>query len=287
MSDSTQDVAPAALVASMEARARRVETPCGSATMSWRIWGDGPPLVLLHGSKGSWLHWVRNIEALATRFRVIVPDLPGHGDSGMPASLDHEGLCAALEQGLGSILGDTAVDLVGFSFGGVVGGHLSAFHPERVRRLVLVGCGGLGTPPGDTKRLPLAGTTGQARWDAVRYNLLGLMLHNPESIDALAMHQQYADGPRGKLPDAANYVVPDKLAQILPRVRAPIDAIWGEFDRPHANPARQEQVLRQFRPNMDFRVIEDAGHWVMFERANAFNEALLELLAARVHPGNS
>src|SRR3546814_6277896 len=48
---------------------------CGDGQMVWRLWGEGPPLVLLHGGSGSWTHWFRNIPALARRYRVIAADL--------------------------------------------------------------------------------------------------------------------------------------------------------------------------------------------------------------------
>lgn len=50
----------------------------------WRGFGAGRPVVLLHGGHGNWLHWVRNIEALAAHHAVWVPDLPGYGDSDDP-----------------------------------------------------------------------------------------------------------------------------------------------------------------------------------------------------------
>jgi 2-hydroxy-6-oxonona-2,4-dienedioate hydrolase len=66
---------------------------------------------------------------------------------------------------------------------------------------------------------------------------------------------------------------------VLPRVSVQLDAIWGEHDRPHPDPAVQESVLRRFHPGLDFRVITDAGHWAMYERPDEFNRTLLELLA--------
>jgi hypothetical protein len=71
--------------------ASRFETPCGAGTMVWHTWGQATrrpelaPLVLLHGGSGSWMHWLRNIPALAASGRwVLVPDLPGFGDSAAP-----------------------------------------------------------------------------------------------------------------------------------------------------------------------------------------------------------
>src|SRR3546814_2920540 len=79
---------PAELVRRIESLARRRTTPCGSGHMVWRLWGDGPPLVLLHGGHGSWTHWLRNIPVLAEHFTTIVPDLPGYGDSDLPSLTD-------------------------------------------------------------------------------------------------------------------------------------------------------------------------------------------------------
>jgi pimeloyl-ACP methyl ester carboxylesterase len=71
------DTASAAIIAGIEATARKERTPCGDGTIVWRVWGAGEPLLLLHGGSGSWTHWIRNIPELAQRFEVWVPDIPG------------------------------------------------------------------------------------------------------------------------------------------------------------------------------------------------------------------
>ena len=53
-------------------------------TLHYREVGSGPPLVLLHGGYGSWMHWIRNVGPLARQFTVIAPDMPGLGDSATP-----------------------------------------------------------------------------------------------------------------------------------------------------------------------------------------------------------
>ncbi|MBY4596358.1 alpha/beta fold hydrolase [bacterium BD-1] len=68
-------------MAALAATARREDVRTDTGTVAWRAWGSGPPLVLLHGSHGSWRHWVRNIEALAAQRTVCAPDMPGYGDS--------------------------------------------------------------------------------------------------------------------------------------------------------------------------------------------------------------
>ncbi|HEX7852778.1 MAG TPA: alpha/beta fold hydrolase [Sphingobium sp.] len=272
----TGPVDPAAIVADLEARARRFETPCGTGSLIWHVWGEGPPVLLAHGSHGSWSHWIRTIDALATRRTVWVPDLPGFGASAMPPGEGHDIYSAVLAEGLWTLVREPA-DLVGFSFGGVALAWLAAQHPDIARRLIVVGSGGLGTPVGEIMLGRVRGLEGAEREAANRANLLGLMLHAPESVDALAIHLQELNGFRGRL-RASPYVLPDRLLEVLSRVPMQVDAIWGEHDRPHPVPARQEAAIRSVRPELDFRVIEGAGHWVMYERAEAFNATLIEML---------
>ena len=275
--------APETVLAECEARSRRVETPCGLGVMVWRVWGpekpDSPPLVLGHGGQGAWSHWIRNIDALAQHYAVIVPDLPGHGDSAMPGAVDHDTISANIAAGMREILvGGQQANFVGFSFGGAVFAHFAARYPDLVRRVVVVGTGGLDTPHGHIDLGRVGGLEGEDRRAAIKRNLLGLMLHHPDTVDEMAMHLLVANGRQARLP-VVDLVIPDKVLDALPRLTVPLDAIWGEFDRPHPDPALQEFVLRRFQPDMDFRVIADAGHWAMYERPEAFNAALLDMLS--------
>ena len=269
---------PVTTIAECEARARRVETPCGDGAMVWRVWGAGPPLVLGHGAQGNWPHWIRNIDALSEHYTVIVPDLPGHGDSAMPGAVDHDTISATIACGMRDLLEEgQQADFAGFSFGGAVFAHFAARYPQFVRRVVIVGAGGLDTPHGAVDLGRVGGLVGEERRAAIKRNLLGLMLQHPETVDEMAMHLLVANGRQARLP-VVDLVMPDKLLDALPRLTVPLDAIWGEFDRPHPDPALQESVLRKFQPDMDFRVIADAGHWTMYERPEAFNAAILDML---------
>lgn len=280
-----QNADPAAFLDALEAGAERIETPCGDGTMVWRIWGHGTPLVLAHGAQGSWTHWVRNIERLGRSRRLIVADLPGHGGSAMPETPDHQGISHALAQGLHDILGSQGlpVDLCGFSFGGVALAHLAALYPEVARRLVIVGCGGLDTPGGHPRLGRISGLVGEARRAALKANLLGLMLHHPDAADELAVHMLLPTAKAARL-TPTGLVLPDRLIRILPQVRIPVDAIWGEFDLPHPDPAVQEAALRTVHPDAEFRVVGDAGHWAMYERPEAFESALAAILERPLRP---
>jgi pimeloyl-ACP methyl ester carboxylesterase len=285
MSDAVvRESDPATLVAGFAARARRAETHCPSGSVVWHIWGEGRPVVLAHGSSGNWTHWIRNIDALAEHYQVIAADLPGQGDSGMPVTADHRGIAAALGEGLQELLGGERADLVGFSLGGVLFAYLAAWYPQVARRLVLVGTGGLDTPLGPVKIGRVGGLRGEERVAAIKANLLGLMLCHEESTDELAQYLLLANAAKSRL-EPKGLVSPDRLVAILPEIAAQVDAIWGAFDRPHPDPALQAAVIRRTHPDCDFRVVADAGHWVMYERAEAFNTALLDLLAQPLRNG--
>lgn len=276
---------PAAEIAALEASARRVETACGDGVVVWRVWGDEnrgdhAPLVLGHGAQGAWSHWVRNIPVLAERRMVIAVDLPGQGDSALPPEPTHAAIAAVFAAGLRQILGERLpADFAGFSMSGTLFAWLAALHPGVVRRLVLIGCGGLDTPHGAIDIGSTRGLTGEARTARLKANLLGLMLHHPDSVDELALHLLVTNARLARLV-APGLVIPDRLKAALPHLGVPVDAIWGEFDRPHPDLAVQEAVIRAVQPDCEFRVIAGAGHWTMYERAEAFNAALLALLDA-------
>src|SRR5947208_8099049 len=97
----TADATSADFVAHIESLGTRAVIPCEAGSMVWRVWGEGRPLVLLHGASGSWTHWIRNVLPLAEQFRVLAADMPGFGDSDLPPGLHTaEGLADVVASGL-------------------------------------------------------------------------------------------------------------------------------------------------------------------------------------------
>nr|AAX47253.1 2-hydroxymuconic semialdehyde hydrolase [Delftia tsuruhatensis]ACN62968.1 2-hydroxymuconic semialdehyde hydrolase [Diaphorobacter sp. PCA039] len=111
---------------------------------------QGAPVLLIHGSGpgvSAWANWRLVMPALAQNARVIAPDMVGFGYSDRPQGFAY-GMDAWVRQAVGLLdaLGIERTDLVGNSFGGGLALALAIRHPERVRRLVLMGSVGVSFP---------------------------------------------------------------------------------------------------------------------------------------------
>lgn len=273
---------PAVAVARIESLARRRITPCGAGSTVWRVWGEGPPLVLLHGASGSWTHWIRNVLPLARHFRVLVPDMPGFGDSDAPPEPHTaDGLADLVASGVEALVPPPAeLDLAGFSFGGIIAGLVAARLPRRVRTLVLLGPGGLGLR--GAPRPPLSAIPSDGAPEAIRRahreNLRLLMIADPEAIDDLAVFTQTENLRRARF-KSGTIPTSDALVRALPSIEARLVTLWGGRDAfigPYLDDRRQ--LLTTLRRDADFRVLGGAGHWLTYEAAEDVNAALLEVL---------
>jgi len=271
-------------VEGLAAEARRVETPCGDGRMVWRLWGEGPALALLHGGYGSWMHWIHNVIPLSRDFTVTAPDLPGLGESATPPEPHTaEGLARIIVDGLDIVFGrQTDLHIAGFSFGGVLGGHVAAQLGDRVRAFTIVGSNGLGLvrQPTPLRRLAEGASEGEALAVA-RHNLAALMIADPSKIDELAVYIQAQNAPRARV-KSRRFSRADTLARALPLIQAHVDGIWGARDAT-AYPYLDERAraLRNVQPAARFEVIPEAGHWVQYEAVHRFNPLLANIAAQR------
>jgi pimeloyl-ACP methyl ester carboxylesterase len=266
-----EDLLAASEQACVEWRGRKV---------CWRVFGNtGPALVLIHGGHGNWLHWARNIRALAELRRVCVPDLPGYGDSD-DAIVDGRieavvgPAIATLDQLIGAA---TPIDLAGFSFGGLVAAHIAANRPM-TRRLALLGPGGHAGARRPRGKLQSWKEAAQSRDlvaldDVMRHNLAMHMLHrSAEDIDAMAVriHTEACLRTRFRSKEISRA---GGLIDLLAQRADPTLLIWGEHDVT-ADPNALASVLAERAPGCSMRMVEGAGHWVQYERASIVNKLL-------------
>lgn len=252
--------------------------------------GHGSVVVLLHGGgpgASGLANYSRNIEALAERFRVIVPDLPGYGRSAKHVDRrDPFGYLADHTRGLLDSLGVQHAHFVGNSYGGACALRLALDSPDRVDRMVLMGPGGIGT----TRTLPTAGLRsllsyydrrGPSREKLERFVRTYLVfdgasvpddvidLRYRASIDPEVVASPPLRRPSG--PGALRTLLKMDLSRDrrLRTLRTPTLVVWGADDkvnRPSGGP-----LLAGTMPNCDLLVAANTGHWVQWERADFFN----------------
>ncbi len=271
----------------LEAACERVDIPVaadGGAHTVWRCWGAGRPVVLLHGDYGSWTHFIRNLDALAARYRVLVPDMPGYGDSGLPP-LDDVVIdsAAILTADIDALVGrEASYDIVGFSFGGIHAAHMAARHRDRVGKVVLIGAGGMGIDAPVAYKRPMQRLSRDMDWPTRRAvhanNLGGVMFHDDGTVDDLSLRLQDSNTSRTRI-RAKGVPESDILLRALPECTARFYGIWGVEDVYSLGdvPAR-EAILREYEPDIDFRTLDGIGHWVMYEAPDKVNALLIEML---------
>ena len=266
------------------AQAQRVEQrhPWGRAV--WHVWGRNEPthaqrtpLVLLHGGSGSWTHWLRNVAHLAKTHEVWALDIPGFGDSDLPPSArDADDLVPYVETILQMQFGDAALDVIGFSFGGMLAGMIAAHQPARWRTLILVGVPGLGLFGKDLPMRGMRANMSQAEQrDVHRDNLRVMMLSDACVVDDALIDLQQNNVARDRL-RRRRIARTDVLLPLQNKWTCAVHGIWGERDALYRDTLAQvPKVLHRLQ---SFHVIPTAGHWVQYEAPEAFHAYVDQIL---------
>lgn len=244
--------------------ARASSTRVGRYVIHAREYGAGEStLLLLHGLSGSSRWWSRNIPELATRYRLVVPDLIGFGRSRTHIRLpDFETLARLLRAWL-EARDIPKVTLVGHSMGGQIGIHLAARNPERLERLVLIDAAGIPRILAPRMLLRFAADAGPLwRWG------------DPSFLPTIAGDALTA-GPRALLRSLHN-ILQDDVRDLLPRIATPTLIVWGERDQ--LVPMSHAIELRESIPGARLVVLRGAAHNPMIDRPTDFNRILMRFL---------
>ncbi|OBA83259.1 2-hydroxy-6-ketonona-2,4-dienedioic acid hydrolase [Mycolicibacterium mucogenicum] len=260
--------------------------------------GSGPAVMLLHGGgpgASGVSNYSRNIDALAKRYRVLVPDMPGYGRSskGIDKS-DPFGCLADAMRGLLDELGISTAHLVGNSYGGAAALRLALDTPGRVGKLVLMGPGGIGTTrglPTDGLNSLLAyyGGSGPSReklatfirnylvydGDSVPDELIDLRY--TASIDPEVVANPPLSRPSGLFALRTLWRMDLTRDSRLAALQTPTLILWGRDDkvnRPSGGP-----MLQNIMPNAELVMTSRTGHWMQWERADLFNQIVDEFLS--------
>jgi pimeloyl-ACP methyl ester carboxylesterase len=275
-------------------------------SLSYAEWGpaDAPPLLLIHGGRDHCRSWDWTAAALSGRYRIIAPDLRGHGDSdwaidGNYASHDFVYDLAQLV----FTLGDRPVPIVAHSLGGNIAIRYAGLYPDTVTKLVAIE--GLGFSPalqaernkiGNAERLRqwIAETRASEGWTPKRYAtfedaLARMREENAHLSEAQARHLTLHGLKR--LEDGAFQWKFDPMIRIWPPLDLPpadIEALWSAISCPTllvygadswaSNPLKDGRAAHFKHARVS--LIEKAGHWVHHDQFDRFMAEISDFLDA-------
>jgi pimeloyl-ACP methyl ester carboxylesterase len=224
----------------------------------YETYGEGPPVLVLHGGLGSLVDMCHQIRALADKRFVLAPDSRGQGrstDADAPLSY---GLMADDMVRLLDVLHLGAVDVVGWSDGGIIGLDLAMRYPERVRHLVAIGANfdptGLKELPPATVEVPppprayLRDAPDPGHWPTIYRKVMTMWRTEPHDT-------------------------PGQLGQI----KAPTLIIAGEFDAIRSEHTNQ---LARAIPGAMEEIVPGGTHFVLSEQSDVVNALILRFLNA-------
>jgi pimeloyl-ACP methyl ester carboxylesterase len=261
------------------AKSRWLDDESGRKTYAMVREASGPTTLVIHGGLAEAAVWYSTAQHLPGK--VAIPDRPGHGlsDAVDYTGVDYRADAVAWMLHLVDALGEKQVDLVGNSMGGYFCLVFALAHPERVRRIAVVGA-----PAGVDRPLPLflrlwgrpvvgnlisAMMAGMKDPEDLRTKVLGPMIAQPERISKSALEvMMQAGGKTGWHPMARSMIraVSDlrgwrpemNIREEVARLAVPTRFLWGDKDN-FAPPSSGEDLARRM-PNASFELLEDAGH---------------------------
>jgi pimeloyl-ACP methyl ester carboxylesterase len=229
----------------MEMIGRAHVSTANGTSIAWGELGRGAPLVLIHGFQQSHRSWRRIAPRLAEDFRVLLPDLPGHGLSGRPDAPYTLAWYSLTVAAWMDAIGIPRAHVCGHSFGGGIAQWMLLGYREKVDRLALVAAGGLGREVSIGLRLatfPVLGRTFTPF--VIRYGLPFVVRHasgtfgqtEPEEVDRAAAMYRIPGTDRAFQRSVAGVInLRGQYMQTLDRVHEvaslpPIAVFWGEKD---------------------------------------------------------
>jgi pimeloyl-ACP methyl ester carboxylesterase len=233
--------------------------------------GTGPALVTLHHSTGS-LGWLPLHEQLSASFDVLVPDLPGYGQSERPEwARSPRDIAILVNQGFEQ-LGLEKVHLVGFGFGGFIAAELATMDPSRLATLTLVGAAGIKPREGEIMDEMLTGYVDYMEAGfRDRDHYVQVFGEEPEpSVRELWDFSREMTARICWKP----FMFSLQLPHLLGGVSARTLLIWGSEDR-IVPPIVGQQYLEAL-PNARLEVLDGAGHYVEYEET----QRVADLIAA-------
>ncbi|WP_135457409.1 alpha/beta fold hydrolase [Mycobacterium sp. DL99] len=271
------------------------EVVTDSGVLRYHEAGEGPPLLLLHGSGigvSGWRNYRGNLGVFAEHFHCYILEFPGFGVSdpvdGHPVLTAGSSVVRFMDA-----LNIDSAAMIGNSMGGVVAVNVAMKYPQRVRKLVTIGGVGpnlFSQNPSEGTRLLQEFADDPSREKLVRW--LNCMVHDPALITEERIEERWhsAKDPATHHTLEAMYGSGALAAQqqlmansnrppywsMLHTVRCPTLLAWGREDR--QCPPDMAMAPMRLIPNAELHIFSNCGHWVMIEAKQAFERIAIEFL---------
>jgi pimeloyl-ACP methyl ester carboxylesterase len=261
--------------------------------------GKGPETILfIHGLSGTRRHWEQTLPALSKEYRTMAVDLPGYGESRLQ-EVPEESLMHFFAKSLLALMDSLSiakVHVVGHSMGGQIAMLLALEHPERIQKLVLVAPAGIETfseAEAQGLRTFAANTYPQKLSEAqIRQNYALNFYQMPEAAESL-IQERLALNDSFYFPTYANVLIKavegmldEPVASRLKELEPSTLLLFGEDDQlipnRYLHPGLTTEALarqgQQAIPESQLIMLPEAGHLLMFEQPEAFNQTLKNFL---------
>ncbi|MFW0793938.1 alpha/beta fold hydrolase [Gordonia sp. CPCC 205515] len=267
-----------------------------AGVLRYREAGDGPPLVLLHGSGPGvtgWRNFRGNLDFFAQRFRTIILEFPGYGvsdefDDPHPMLSAQRAVPLFLDG-----LGLDRVSIIGNSMGGGVAIDFAMKQPDRVERLVTIGGigGNVYSPfPGEGIKLLSEFTDNPTRDRLIAW--LHSMVYDPALVTEELIQERWVQATDPETLASAQrmygktaidrMVAAQRVSTDPPQwanmrsIQAPTLVTWGRDDR--VSPLDMSIIPMRLLPRGEVHIFPDCGHWVMIEQKDAFEATVMSFL---------
>lgn len=252
----------------------------GKIKLYTQIMGEGEPCVLLHGTFVDGFFWKEQIPALSQEFKVIVPDLRGHGLSDRPLEGYSSEVMAMDVRNLLKTLGIKRVHLVGHSMGTRIALQFVLDYPQLVNKLVLTSGAAGPIPPRKNifpKHIQEEIGFNTTHFDLKKMNYYSILYSfvNPIPEQVNKIVEQIHKIPLYIKQSMAKESSKDYRAQ-LPQIQAPTLVMIGEKDIICSVEEATEIVKRI--PQVQLEIFPDSGHNVPIEQPREFNTKLISFL---------
>lgn len=246
--------------------------------------GSGEPILLIHGSGpgvSGYANWRLTMPVLASKFRVVAPDLVGFGFTERP-----QGISYNMDQwvkhlvGLMDALGIARAHIVGNSFGGALALAMAIRHPQRVNRLVLMGSVGV--------RFKITSELDQIwgyepSFESMRH-LIGMFSHDRNGVDDELARIRYEASIRPGFHESYSAMFPAPRQQWVDAMASPEESIRALRNETLIIHGREDRViplsnaykLLELIPQAQLHVFSHCGHWTQIEQAARFSRLLLD-----------